>query len=127
MVDPFQSMDALAKLYKSKAPSGRKVIKSFITPETMNDQQRVILSYLTQFIKTLERKELCRFLRFVTGFDNMPDEINVVFSHQTVRAPRARVCTAQLELSDDYSCYPELAEEFNNILNNSDSFRFSFV
>ena len=44
-VDPFQSMDALAKLYKSKAPSGRKVIKSFIAPETMNDQQRVVMSY----------------------------------------------------------------------------------
>ena len=69
------------------------------------------------------------WLQFVTGGDVMPTErITIKFvTDQTPRAPLARTCVPQLELSLDYSSYNELAQDFNNILNTRESFSFLFV
>ena len=102
-------MESLMQWYKTKVPSARKVIKSLQLPTDMNEQNRSIITYLSQFIKTLNSKELCMFLR--SGSDTYAR----ISRSQVVRAPQAQVCVCQLELSNTYSCYNELSEEFSVI------------
>ena len=92
------------------------------------DIQRSVLHFLQGFIKSLNEKDLCRFLKFVTGRDILPDHpIQVIFTENIIRAPRSRTCVPQLEQQDTYNCYNKLAEESTNILKSSDSFLFSFI
>ena len=93
----------------------------------MTLKQREIFDFLLKFVKSLKRENLERFLRYVTGSDNMPDVIHLDFVKQNFRAPRARLCSNLLELEDTYLSYNELSEEFLNILTNVESFRLSFV
>ena len=110
-----------------RAPTSRRVVKA-LKINDLTDIQRSVLNFLQRFIKSLNRKDLCRILKFVTGCDILPDRpIQVIFTENIVRAPRSRTCVPQLELQDTYNCYNELAEEFTNILNSSDSFLFSFI
>ena len=57
----------------------------------------------------------------------MPAEITVTFAEQIGRAPLARTCGAILELSEDYSCYNELLDEFLKVITNKDSFNFTYI
>ena len=122
----YRSTEDVVTAYKDLVPSATKVIKCIKVPETMSEQERDIHSYLVQFIKTLEFKDLSKLLRFVTGSENMPnDGITLKFVTQLSRAPFSRVCVSQLELANSYLQYSDLSEEFTAILGNEDSFRFS--
>ena len=91
----------------------------------LTEIQRSVLHFLQRFMKYLNQKEFCRFLKFVTGGDVLPEHpIQVTFTENIVQAPRSRTCVPQLELQDTYNCYNEVAEEFTSILNCSDSFLF---
>ena len=76
-------------------------------------------------MKSLDKKDLKLFLRFMVGSDNMPVAINV-FCKQTIYVPISRVCINQLELDNSYQYINELTEEFTAILTDPNSFRFSF-
>lgn len=124
----FKSVEDVTSLYKGRIPTSRKVVKCLQPPEKMTEKQQVIIEFLKKIIKSLDNKDLCRFLRFITGSDNIPsDKIAVVFTKQVFRAPRSRVCISQLELDESYGQYSELAEELTKILSCEDSFRFSIV
>lgn len=123
----FSSAEAVEKMYETKTPTARKVAKILKFPQDMSPKQQEISSFLMKYVKSLQKESLQRYLRFVTGSDNLPDAISVSFCNHNFRAPCAHVCTNILELDETYICYSELAEEFSNILSNPDSFRFSFV
>ena len=76
-------------------------------------------------MKSLDKKDLKLFLRFMVDSDNMPVAINVFCKH-TIYAPISRLCINQLELDNSYQYINELTEEFTAILRDSNSFRFSF-
>ena len=124
---PFTNKEALHEFYKEKSLSSRKVIKCLdVSPE--NDSQRSVVNHVHRFIKSRDKRELATFMRFITGSDIMPEiNISVVFVTQLFRAPIARSCVPMLELADTYTCYNELAEEFSAVLNNQESFQFSFI
>ena len=123
----FKDVDSIECVYKEKTPSCRKLVKLLQFQENITEKQHEVKSFLIKYLKSLTIDNLKRFLVFVSGSDNLPDGLDVVLVEQIYRAPCARVCVNQLELSDNYTCYNELAEEFTNVLNSADSFSFSFV
>ena len=123
----FKDVDSIECVYKEKTPSCRKLVKLLQFQENITEKQHEVKSFLIKYLKSLTIDNLKRFLVFVSGSDNLPDGLDAVFVEQIYRAPCARVCVNQLELSDNYTCYNELAEEFTNVLNSADSFSFSFV
>ena len=99
---------------------------SFKAETPYNDSQKTIYDHLSRYVRSLPKKDLAIFLRFVTGADLLPDKpISISFSEERL-PPRDRTCVPMLILSDNYEHYNTLAEEFENILRNPDSFRFSF-
>ena len=124
----LQSVSNLFEFYTQRKPTSKKVIKA-LTFDVANDQERIVQGHLCRYLKCLDLTELKKFLHYTTGGDIMPAHgINVIFvANQLPRAPVSRICVPQLEISDSYSSYNELAQEFNHILNNKDSFLLSFV
>ena len=118
------------KRYKlpSELQSVKKVIKA-LTFDVANDQERIVQGHFCRSLKCLDLTDLKKFLHYTTGGDILPVHgINVIFvANQLPRAPVSRICVPQLETSDSYSLYNELAQEFNHILNNKDSFLLFFV
>ena len=125
---PFTSKDKVLQFYEKGSVSCRKIVKLLKLEEECNDIQRAVFNHLTRFIKSLDKKDLLSFLRFVTGGDILPQHaIKVRFCEQVPRAPRARSCVPSLEIADTYTCYNDLAEEFVNVLKSPDSYLFSFA
>ena len=123
----FPRPKELSEFYKERAPTSLTVVKA-LKVNDLTDIQRSVLHFLHGFIKSLNQKDLCRFLKFVTGGDILPDHpIQVISTENIILAPRSRTCVPQLELQDTYNCYNKLAEESTNILKSSDSFLFSFI
>ena len=75
----------------------------------------------------MSKDDLVTLLRFITASDLAPDAIVVNFEEEILRAPSVRTCGNILNLSESYSCYNELAEEFANVLRNKESFTLQFT
>jgi len=123
----FSSYEVLNDTYKLKLPTPRKLTKVLKFPDVMSAQEQEISTFLINFTKSLQQDHLFKFLRFVTGSDNLPDVLNINFTKQSYRAPVARVCANLLEVDDSYSCYNEISEEIMNILKNPECWRFAFI
>lgn len=124
----FTTKNMLFDTYEVRTPSNRKVIKHMQPPNSMTDAQNSCYNHLTRFVRSLSKDNLYKLLQFITGGDVMPeDKILVEFTDQKPRSPRSRTCVPQLQISDTYDCYNSLAEEFLNVLNNPESFTFSFI
>ena len=122
---PFRSKEELSNFYESRKPNSKKVIQSLVCNPTTDDE-RTVFNHLTRLIKTLGKEELVLFIRFVTGGDLLPLQINIEYTDQVPRVPRATTCVNRLTLSTDYSCYNQLAEEFLSVLREKESFSFSY-
>lgn len=125
----FQTLEGLDRLYESKRPTAKKIIKLF-QGEASTDAERQSLDYLKKFVKSLEGKALSMFLRFCTGSDVITcDSIRISFSslEGLQRRPVARTCTPMLELPTSYDSFPALSEEFTNIMKESQAWSFDIV
>ena len=60
-----------------------KIVKKLLFSDKLNERQKQVSDFLKKYIKSLDKKDLKLFLRFVVGSDNMPVEKNVVFCKQT--------------------------------------------
>lgn len=94
------------------------MLKILSKPDIINKAEGRILSYLT-FIGNMKCDELRSFLRFVTGSSVMVSEdIKISFNAISgfARRPISHTCDFGLELSIDYSTYPEFEQEFSMVL-----------
>ena len=88
------------------------------------------LDYLKKFVNSLEGKALSMFLRFCTWSDVITcDSTRICFSslEGLQRHPVARTCTPILELPTLYESFPALAEEFTNIMTESQASSFDKI
>ena len=125
----FQTLEGLKGLYDSKRPTAKRLIKLF-RAEPSNDAERRSLEHLKRFVKSIEGKELNKFLQFCTGSDVITtDGIEVSFSslEGLQRHPVARTCVPLPELPTTYESYPALVEEFTNVLNEAQAWSFHVV
>lgn len=114
----FPTVESLICFFSQLIPTTSKVV-STIDCQPTNDGERDALKYLKRYIKGLDSKMLATFLRFVTGSDLMlfqSWEINFTQLDGCARRPVAHTCTNTLELPLTYQSFPELREEFNQIL-----------
>ncbi|XP_055076722.2 uncharacterized protein [Misgurnus anguillicaudatus] len=109
----------LNELMMSLTPTARKVI-GILQHETLNNRECQIMDYLKRFIKHCSDVRLRKFLRFCTGADLLVARfIHVRFvqpQSSFTRSPQSHTCGCVLEVPNNYTSYPELAEEFINIL-----------
>ncbi|XP_041861569.1 uncharacterized protein LOC121652708 isoform X2 [Melanotaenia boesemani] len=109
----------LDEVFSSLTPSPRKVI-AMLEHETLNKRESQILDFLKKFIRNCTELRLRKFLRFCTGADLIvAQKIQVRFTDPEsifTRRPTSHTCGCVLEVPNNYASYPELAEEFTNIL-----------
>lgn len=125
----FQSIDTLNKMYDTKKPTTRKVIK-LIESSPATDQERQCIDYLKKYIRSLQGNMLSLFLQFVTGSDVIGSQgIQVSFTvlDGTARRPVVHTCGPLLEIPSTYQSYSELSEEFSELLSNKDAWHFTIV
>ena len=87
--------------------------------DPQNNSSRGAIEFLKRFVRRIDTGQLKSFLRYVTGADVICVPcISVQFStlHGLARRPIAHTCGSVLELPSTYDTFPELREEFNNIL-----------
>ena len=117
-------------VYKKITATGKKVASLF-TAESKSPEEISCFEHLRRFIKNLSPQSLRNFLRLCTGADVITvDKIEVYFISiaGAARRPIFRTCGPILELPNTYTCYSELAEEFQNIMDNpKTSFGFDFA
>ena len=109
----------MSDIYKMVLPTGDKIVGLFHASPS-SDQERQCMDHLKRFTKNLPDTDLQKFLRIMTGADVVTvDKIDISFSslNSLGRRPVFRTCGPTLELPNTYTCYNELAEEFQNILN----------
>ena len=114
----FPTVESLICFFSQLIPTTSKVV-STIDCQPSNDGERDALKFLKRYIKGLDSSMLATFLRFVTGSDLMlfhSWEINFTQLDGCARRPVAHTCTNTLELPSTYQSFPELREEFNQIL-----------
>ena len=118
----LNSKENVLKLYEGLKPTPKKVI-SKLRCNPQNDPERDSLSFLKKFVKGLEDSRLKKFLKFVTGSDELiVDSIEVTFYkplNNACRRPIAHTCAPCLELPSTYISLAEFREEFSSILNNN--------
>jgi hypothetical protein len=114
----FPTQRYLDELYERLYPTCAKVL-ACITVETSSEAEKECLKHLKRYIRGLDTSKLTKFLRFISGSDIMLFEhIQISFTQLdgAQRRPIAHTCNFLLELPSTYQSFPELREEFNNIL-----------
>lgn len=115
------TVEGLCTLYNLVESTNRKVLQLLnATPNSTSE--RAAVDVLKRYIRGLDASKLKLFLRFITGADVIcVSSIGVEFSclEGLARRPIAHTCGPVLELPSTYKTFPELCEEFNNILEKS--------
>ena len=118
----FPTVESLLDFYSQLTPTTTKVLDT-IDCQVSNQEERDSLKFLKRFIKGLDSRMLATFLRFFSGSDLMLfDSWKVSFTNieGCARRPIAHTCSNTLELPSTYQSFPELREEFTNILKSED-------
>ena len=78
LLKKFPNVNSVFGSYKEKSPTSTKVVKKLIFSDDLNERQKQVSGFLKKYIKSLDKKDLKLFLRFVVGSDNMPVAINAL-------------------------------------------------
>ncbi len=118
------SVEELYELYQALSASPAKVLALIEdSVELQNPNEERVLSYLKQFIGTMNSDEIRVFLRFVTGSSVCPSEcIKITFNSLSgfARRPISHTCDYCLELPISYRSSIEFINEFRSILSSSE-------
>ncbi|XP_061639101.1 uncharacterized protein LOC133482700 [Phyllopteryx taeniolatus] len=113
-------LGGLDEVYAGLTPTPRRVI-NMLQHESLNMKEMQSFEYLKKFIRSCNERQLRKLLRFCTGADLLvAQKIYVRFfepENTFTRRPMSHTCGCVLELPNNYGSYPELAEEFDSILN----------
>ena len=78
LLKKFQNVNNVFGFYKEISPTSTKVVKKLIFSDELNERQKQVSEFLKKYIKSLDKKDLKLFLRFLVGSDNMPVAINAL-------------------------------------------------
>ena len=129
LLPEFHTAQSLNEFLKSKIPTAKKIVKLF-KADPSNDTERNIFEHSKRSVKSLEGKELARFLNFITGSNMITCEsITVTISSLDgyERLPITRTCVPSIELPSSYESYVYLAKEFLNIMKPKQAWSFDIV
>ena len=123
-------VNKIKKLYQALIPSRQKVLAKITYPEDLKPEESRVLSYLRNYIGTLDENLLDKFCRFVTGSPSAPQmPIHVGFNSTTGvrRFPSSSTCSSTLHLSTSYLSFTEFKKEFNVVLIENTSFEMGVL
>ena len=129
MYSDFTTLNGVESVYDAKRPTAKKVVK-LIVAQPSSAAERQCLDYLKKYIRSLQGVSLSLFLKFVTGSDVMSCKtIDVSFTDLdgAARRPIIHTCGPAVELPSTYQSYNELSEEFSELLQQKDSWKFNIV
>ena len=116
----FSSPDALKQMYENVIPTTKKVLALFTGELPKNEAEADALKFFKRFVRGLNEDLLKKLLQFLTGSDIIiVKSIEITFylpDSDFKRRPIARTCAPLIELPSSYNSFPELREEFINIL-----------
>ena len=116
--EEMATMKGLRDRYQTVEPTNREVL-SMIRADPQNNSERAAVYFLKRLVRGMDEAQLKSFLRYVTGADVLcVPSISVQFLtlDGLARRPIAHTCGSVLELPSTYNTFPEVREEFNNIL-----------
>ncbi len=121
LLELLPNLDSVLAVYEAKKPTPKRVIALLhVEDEQLGMKRDKIVGYLRLFIRSLDERQLEKFLRFVTGSDVIcVNHISVVFSTPTSeysRTPVAHTCGPTLEIPDTYCSAQQMKADFTNIL-----------
>ena len=122
--------EEIAKLYKALLPSKEKVLAKITYSENLRPEESRVLSYLRNYIGTLDDNLLDKFIRFVTGSPAAPQKPIQIAFNSTVgvrRFPSSSTCSSVLHLSTSYLSFVEFKKEFNIVLRENTSFEMGVL
>lgn len=122
LADSFPTVESLLYLYDHLAPTTTKLLNT-IDCEANTQEERDSLKFFKRYLKGLDSRMVSTFMRFFSGSDLMLfDSWQVTFTDVRgyARRPIAHTCSNMLELPSTYQSFPELREEFNNVLKSED-------
>ena len=112
------SVASLIEVYKSIKPTNKKVLV-LISAEPANNSERSVVGLLRKYIRGLDVKMLCKFLRFCAG-GNVLCSGNITISFTSLdgaaRRPVAHTCGPVLEIPTTYSSFPEFRQDMNVLI-----------
>ena len=112
--EEMATIEGLSNLYQKVKPTNRKVL-SMIQADPQNNSEQAAVDFLKCFVRGMDQAQLNSFLRYATGADVLcVPHISVQFSK--TRLPIVHTCGSVLELPSTYDTFPELPEEFTNVL-----------
>lgn len=113
-------------LFEQQVANPNKVVTVLKTdPEELNNIQTRVFYFLKTYIKNLTQESLSKMLLFITASLHLPDKITVSF--KTSGFPAAHTCSNVLELPTTYSSYQELKTLFDSILEDENSFQYTYL
>ena len=118
LTESFPTVESLLSIYDQLTPTNSRLLDT-IDSQPTTQEERDSLKFLKRFIKGLDSRMLTTFLRFFSGSDLMlfdSWQVNFTNIEGCARRPIAHTCSNTLELPSTYLSFPELREEFNNIL-----------
>ena len=119
------SVERIKKLYEALLPSVEKTLASLHYPGDLRPAESRVLSYLRNYVGSMDDQHHDRFLRFVTGSPAAPQKPIQVAFNATVglrRCPSSSTCSSTLFLSTAYLSFTEFKKEFNIVLGEDTSF-----
>ncbi|KAF4108752.1 hypothetical protein G5714_009825 [Onychostoma macrolepis] len=122
--------ESLVSLYDTKKATGKKVAQLLQTTQLIRSQkEQMVFNHLQRYLINADQSKTEKCIRFCTGSSVIRvDQIKVSFNAESglSRRPVAHTCGATLDLSYNYSSYPDLRTEFDNILS-SDYFEMDIL
>lgn len=122
--------DEIEKMYKVLLPSKEKVLAKISYSQDLRPEESRVLSYLRNFIGTMDDCLLDKFIRFVTGSSVAPQSPIQVAFNSTVglrRAPSSSTCSSVLHLSTSYLSFGEFRKEFTAVLSDDSCFEMGVL
>lgn len=113
-----QSVISMRRLYYTLTATPERVVE-ILESGASNPCEERVMSYLEQFVGSMSKDMLRKFLRFTTGSSVcLCKRITVEFNGLTdfARRPLSHTCDCVLELSSTYTTYPEFVSEFEQVL-----------
>lgn len=113
------NVGVLRKIYDEKKPTTAKVL-AILKAAPLTPAENETFSHLKRYIRSLDDKQLARFLSFTTASDVIvTGDITITFTNLNglQRRPVSHTCGCTLELPCSYLNFCEFREEFNNVLN----------
>ncbi|XP_051510811.1 uncharacterized protein LOC127415853 [Myxocyprinus asiaticus] len=110
----------LVSLYDTKKATGKKVALLLQTSQVIRSQkEQMVFNHMQRYVRNADQSKAEKFQHFCTGSSVIcVDQIKVSFNAESglSRRPVAHTCGATLDLPYNYSSYPDLRTEFDNIL-----------